>query len=352
MGVALVTGSSGLIGSQAVESLVSGGFRVVGIDNDLRSYFFGLESSTVWNRERLLDKFPKTFESHALDIRDYSALESIFNKQSFDLIIHAAAQPSHDWAAKEPLVDFSVNANGTLNLLELSRKFSPNANFVLLSTNKVYGDKPNSLPLIEFSHRWDLPEGSPYFNGIDESFSIDDSLHSLFGASKLSADIMVQEYGRYFGINTLILRGGCLTGPMHSSSQLHGFLSHLVKSYVKGNRYTIFGYKGKQVRDNIHAKDVVDLILRFHSNPHPALVLNIGGGRENSVSILEAIDKLQELGSGRKLDFVYEDVARMGDHIWYVSNLSKVKSFYPGWKLTYGIDDLIDEMYEVATCTI
>lgn len=349
MGLALVTGSSGLIGSEAVETLISVGFRVIGIDNDLRSLFFGKDASTAWNRDRLLKKYPTEFASYPLDIRDYDTLETVFAKQMFDLVVHTAAQPSHDWAARDPLMDFSVNANGTLNLLELTRRFSPSANFVLLSTNKVYGNQPNSLPFIELSTRWELPKDSAYYHGIEETFSIDQSMHSIFGASKVSADILTQEYGRYFGMNTLILRGGCLTGPMHSSSQLHGFLSHLVKSYVKRDRYTVFGYKGKQVRDNIHAKDVVDLILKYHSHPHPALVLNIGGGRENSISILEAIDKLERLGGDRNLDIVYDEKPRRGDHIWYVSNLSKAKHFYPDWKLTYGIDDLITEMYEVAS---
>jgi CDP-paratose 2-epimerase len=349
MGIALVTGSSGLIGSQAVESLVAEGFEVIGIDNDLRSFFFGKESSTLWNQNRLLKKYPREFESFSIDIRDYDALENIFKRQVIDLIIHAAAQPSHDWAARDPLTDFSINANGTLNLLELTRRFSPGANFVLLSTNKVYGDNPNHLPLVEHATRWELPKNSPYYNGIDESFSIDHTLHSIFGVSKLSADVTAQEFGRYFGVNTLILRGGCLTGPMHSSSQLHGFLAHLVKCYVRKEKYTIFGYKGKQVRDNIHARDVVDLIMKFNRNPRPALVLNIGGGRQNSVSILEAIEKLQQLGGGSTLNYDYDDSARVGDHIWYISNLAKAQSLYPEWKLTYGIDQLISEMFEVAS---
>jgi CDP-paratose 2-epimerase len=348
VGVALVTGSSGLIGSQTVESLVSLGFNVVGVDNDMRSFFFGKESSTKWNQERLSVKFPKHFIAHDVDIRHYEALEGLFKQQRFDLVVHAAAQPSHDWAAQDPITDFSINAVGTLYLLELTRKFSPNSSFVLMSTNKVYGDAPNTLPLIENEYRWDLPEDSLFFKGINENFQIDHSLHSVFGASKVSADIMTQEYGRYFGMNTLILRGGCLTGPMHSASQLHGFLSHLVKSYVKNKTYTIFGHKGKQVRDNIHARDVVTLILEFHKSPTPALVLNIGGGRENSISILEAINKLHQISNRDKFNVVYDEKARLGDHIWYISNLSKAKNLYPNWELTYGIDDLINEMYEMA----
>jgi len=349
VGIALVTGSSGLIGSQTVESLVALSFNVVGVDNDMRSFFFGRESSTKWNQERLLAKFPRQFTTHDIDIRNYEALEQLFKQQPFDLVVHAAAQPSHDWAAQDPVTDFSINAVGTLYLLELTRKFSPNSSFILMSTNKVYGDTPNTLPFIENEFRWDLPESSPYFTGINETFQIDHSLHSIFGASKVSADIMAQEYGRYFGMNTLVLRGGCLTGPMHSASQLHGFLSHLVKSFIKSNTYTIFGHKGKQVRDNIHARDVVSLILEFHKSPIPALVLNIGGGRENSISILEAINKLQQISNKDYFNVEYDDKARLGDHIWYISNLSKAKTLYPDWKLTYGIEDLISEMYEMAS---
>lgn len=340
---ALVTGSGGLIGSEAVMALCGQGYEVIGIDNDLRSYFFGEAASTKWNSNRLQENFRSRYKHYSIDIRNYSDLEAIFRENRFDLVIHAAAQPSHDWAAKDPLMDFSVNALGTLNLLELTRLYSPEATFIFTSTNKVYGDRPNTLPLIEMSTRWEIESHHEYFVGINELMSIDQSTHSLFGASKVSADILVQEYGRYFDMNTAVFRGGCLTGPMHSAAELHGFLAYLVKSIQEGNLYTIFGYKGKQVRDNIHSRDLISMFMHFHKNPKKAAVYNTGGGRSNSISILEAISKI-ESASGKMAKVKYSEINRKGDHIWYISDLTKFETDYPDWAITYGIDDLIEEM--------
>ena len=344
---ALVTGSGGLIGSQSVRRLIEIGYQVVGIDNDMRSFFFGKEASTNWNTNKLKLEHPEAFRHLHMDIRDSNEIERLFKETDFELIIHTAAQPSHDWAAKDPRLDFEINAVGTLVLLEALRRYRSDATFIFTSTNKVYGDTPNSLDFIELDSRWELKETDEYFQGIDESMSIDSSTHSVFGVSKLSADIMVQEYGRYFKLNTGVFRGGCLTGPMHSAAQLHGFLAYLVKSIQSKNVYTIFGYKGKQVRDNIHAFDLVEMFLEFHNNPKNGAVYNVGGGRENSISILEAASWIgNALNVEPKLE--YEDTPRIGDHIWYISDISKFQGDYPNWQMTYSINTLLNEMVVAA----
>lgn len=344
--IAIITGSSGLIGSEAVEFFSRKGYKVLGIDNDLRSYFFGSKASTAWNTQQLKNKI-QGFIHHNLDIRDYAGLEKIFKEYSsaIGLVIHAAAQPSHDWAAKEPLTDFTVNANGTLNLLELTRQYSPKAVFIFTSTNKVYGDLPNYLPLVEEETRYEIDRNHPYAQGIDESMSIDQSKHSLFGASKAAADILVQEYGRYFGMNTVCFRGGCLTGPNHSGAMLHGFLSYLMKCCVTGQEYTIFGYKGKQVRDNIHSHDLIQAFYEFTQRPGQGEVYNIGGGRKNNCSVLEAVQMCEQL-SGKKMNVVYSDQNRIGDHIWYVSGLNKFQTHYPNWHQKYDLENILGEILE------
>jgi CDP-paratose 2-epimerase len=337
----LVTGSGGLIGSQSVEFFIDKGFKVVGVDNNMRQYFFGSEGSTLWNSQRLMKKYAQDYTHIVADIRDEPAVEKVFREHKFSLIIHAAAQPSHDWAAKEPLTDFSINATGTLILLESFRKYCPEAVFIFTSTNKVYGDRPNSLPLKELSTRYELPTTHQFYQGIDESMDIDQCLHSVFGASKLAADVMVQEYGRYFKLNTGIFRGGCLTGPKHSGAVLHGFLAYLVKAIKQGITYEIYGYKGKQVRDNIHAYDLVSAFYHFYLKPRQGEVYNIGGSRFANVSILEAITKIEEF-LGKKAQVEYIDQPRIGDHIWYISNVSKFKRHYPQWNFTYDIDQTIE----------
>ena len=347
MKIALVTGSGGLIGSESVRRLVTEGFYVLGIDNDMRAYFFGEEASTKWNSNMLISEFPNSYLHIPIDIRDSKQIEKIFSEYEIELIIHTAAQPSHDWAANDPKLDFEINATGTLNLLEAFRIFRPDATFVFTSTNKVYGDTPNTLNFIEKETRWELPEHHQFYSGIDETMSIDASTHSIFGASKLSADVLVQEYGRYFNLNTGVFRGGCLTGPMHSSAQLHGFLSYLVKSLASNKTYTIFGYKGKQVRDNIHSFDLVEMFLHFHKNPKNGAVYNVGGGRSNSISIIEAAKWLGDALSTKPL-LEYQDNPRIGDHIWYISDTSKFEKDYPKWSMTYSIDKLLNEMVEAA----
>jgi len=344
-GKALVTGSCGLIGSESVAFFVEKGFDVIGIDNDMRAYFFGKEASTNWQKERLIKMYGDHYKHYNLDIRNFDKLTKIFKEYTPDIIIHTAAQPSHDWAAKEPLTDFTVNANGTLNLLELTRRFVLDAIFIFTSTNKVYGDTPNRLPLIELKSRWEIEPTHKYNNGIDETMSIDDNLHSLFGASKVAADILVQEYGRYFGLKTVSFRSGCLTGPAHSGTKLHGFLSYLVRCAITGIPYQICGYKGKQVRDNIHSFDMVNTFYHFYLNPKPGTVYNMGGGRFSNCSILEAIQIIEEL-SGKKVNYVYEDRARIGDHIWYISDVKKFKQDYPEWDYTRNLKSIIEEIYD------
>lgn len=338
----LVTGSAGLIGSESVKFFAEKDFEVVGIDNNMRSYFFGKEASTSWNRKLLEEKY-KNYEHCNLDIRDNENLEKLFKKEKFDLIIHTAAQPSHDWAAKEPLTDFGVNALGTLYLLENFRRYSPESVFIFTSTNKVYGDTPNRLPLIEGEMRYELPKNHKYYKGIDESMSIDNSKHSIFGASKVAADVMVQEYGKYFGLKTTVFRGGCLTGPAHSGTKLHGFLAYLVKCIATGQKYTIFGYKGKQVRDNIHSFDLVNAFYNVYKNPRVGEVYNIGGSRHSNISILEAIKKIEKILK-RKANFEYSNENRSGDHQWYISDVSKFKSHYPRWDFKYSGDMILEDI--------
>jgi len=347
MDVILVTGSAGLIGSEAVEFFSNKFDHVIGIDNDFRAKFFGKEASVDWNRKRLESKI-LNYKHFNLDIRDYKALEKVFSEYNNDikLIIHAAAQPSHDWAAKDPILDFSINANGTLNLLELTRKHSQQAVFIFTSTNKVYGDKPNFLPLIEKDTRWEIDENHPYYeNGIDELMSIDQSKHSLFGSSKIAADIITQEYGHYYGMKTGTFRGGCLTGPNHSGTQLHGFLSFLMKCSVTGEHYTIFGYKGKQVRDNIHSWDFINMLWHYYQNPRQGEVYNAGGGRYSNCSILEAIKLCEEI-TGNKVNYSYSNENRIGDHIWWISDLSKFKSHYKDWELKYDLKKTLIEIHD------
>ena len=344
MSTVIVTGSSGLVGSAAVAFFAEKGFDVVGIDNDSRKLFFGEEASTKTTGLALQAKIGN-FSLHEVDIRNFVGIEELFISQPSEIsaIIHCAAQPSHDWAAKDPMTDFAINAVGTLNLLELTRRHSPSARFIFMSTNKVYGDRPNSIEYEEKESRWAPPKTSRWSGGFDESLSIDDSTHSLFGVSKASADLLVQEYGRYFGLKTAVFRGGCLTGPDHAGVALHGFLSYLVKCVVHGRPYTIFGHKGKQVRDNIHTKDLTEAFWRFIQEPSEGAVFNIGGGNDANVSMMEAIEITQEIAK-RNLDFQISSEARKGDHIWYVSDTSKFQSAYPGWKVSIGIQQILEEM--------
>jgi CDP-paratose 2-epimerase len=338
---ALITGSAGLIGSESVKFFCKKGFEVTGVDNDMRAVFFGSEASTKWNSDLLSKAYPN-YRHVAADIRDGKAMGALFEKNEFDLVIHCAAQPSHDWAAKDPSTDFTVNANGTLNLLENYRKSCPEAVFIFTSTNKVYGDTPNKLPLVEQETRYELPENHPFFNGIDETMSIDDSKHSLFGVSKAAADLLVQEYGKYFGLKTATFRGGCLTGPAHSGTELHGFIAYLAKCIITGRKYTIFGYKGKQVRDNIHSYDLVNAFYHAYLHPRKGEVYNMGGSRHSNVSMLEAIKKIEEL-TGKKANIEYTENNRIGDHIWYISDVSKFKSHYPDWGFSYDMDRILEE---------
>lgn len=347
MSVAVITGSAGLIGSEAVRFFAGLGMQVIGIDNDMRQFFFGEEASTRWNRVRLEQQVPN-YIHHDLDIRDAPAIERLFAHYGSEiaLIVHTAAQPSHDWAARDPYSDFSVNALGTLNLLQAARQHAPTAPFIFTSTNKVYGDRPNLLPLLERETRWDIDPVHPARHGIAEDMSIDQSKHSLFGASKVAADVLVQEYGRYFDMPTVCFRGGCLTGPSHSGTQLHGFLAYLMKCTMSGKPYTVFGYKGKQVRDNIHSADLIAAFYAFYRNPRAGEVYNIGGGLESNCSMLEAIALCQEI-AGRELHYSYVDDNRSGDHIWYISDLRKFKSHYPDWAITYDVPRILQEMYAV-----
>ena len=312
----------------------------------MRAYFFGKESSTKWNKTRLEDKY-KNFSSENIDIRNYQNLEKLFLKHNstIKLIIHTAAQPSHDWAAKEPLTDFGVNATGTINLLELTRKYCNNAVFIFTSTNKVYGDTPNFLPLKELDKRWEIDSSHKYFKeGIDENMSIDNSKHSVFGASKVAADVMVQEYGRYFKMKTGVFRGGCLTGPNHSGAELHGFLSYLMKCALTKNHYSIFGYKGKQVRDNIHSFDLVNMFWHFYNEPRNGEVYNAGGSRFSNCSMIEAIERCEEI-TGNKMNYSYLENNRSGDHIWYISDVSKFKKHYKKWTYKFSLEDTLIQMF-------
>ncbi|HVZ15727.1 MAG TPA: NAD-dependent epimerase/dehydratase family protein [Terriglobales bacterium] len=347
MSVVIVTGSAGLVGSEAALFFAEKGFDVIGIDNDMRRCFFGDEASTSWQRRNLERRLGKRYQHVDKDIRDSESINTLFTKygKDIELVIHAAAQPSHDWAAREPVTDFTVNALGTLTMLEATRNHAPEAVFIFCSTNKVYGDTPNRLPLVEQAKRWEIDPGHPYVNGIREDMSVDQNLHSLFGVSKLAADSLVQEYGRYFGMRTACFRGGCLTGPNHSGAQLHGFLAYLMKCTVTGDPYTVFGYKGKQVRDNIHSADLIRAFYNFYRSPRAGEVYNMGGGRYSNCSMLEAIEMCQEI-AGRELKYAYSDVNRIGDHIWYVSDLSKFMNHYPEWRIEHDLDRTLREIYQ------
>lgn len=347
MSVVLVTGSAGLVGSEAVKYFGTQGHHVVGIDNDMRAYFFGSSAATSANRAHLQELLGDRYTHHDVDIRDKVAIDGIFRQFASDiaLVIHTAAQPSHDWAAREPHTDFTVNANGTLALLESTRQHAPNAVFIFTSTNKVYGDTPNHLPLVRLESRWEIEPAHKYQDGIDESMSIDSCLHSLFGASKVAADVLVQEYGRYFGMKTAVFRGGCLTGPAHSGAELHGFLSYLMRCAVRGERYTVFGYEGRQVRDNIHSIDLIRAFDEVFRAPKIAEVYNIGGSRFSNCSMLEAIGLCEEI-TGRRVDYHYIDEHRIGDHIWYISDVQKFRRHYPNWEYTKSLHDILADIYD------
>jgi len=350
MSVVIITGSAGLIGSEATRYFSGQGLTVVGIDNNMRKTFFGDEASTEWNLQHLKNELGSSYIHKGIDIRDREGVDVLFKKYQGEikLVIHTAAQPSHDWAAKDPHMDFSVNALGTLNLLESTRNHCPDSPFIFTSTNKVYGDNPNKLPLFETDTRWEIDPSHTYANGIGEDMSIDHCVHSLFGVSKVSADLMVQEYGKYFGLKTVCFRGGCLTGPNHSGTQLHGFLAYLVKCAMSNQPYTIFGYQGKQVRDNIHSADLIAAFAAFFKNPRSAEVYNIGGGRGSNCSMLEAI-RITENLTGREMQSTYQPENRIGDHIWYISDLYRFQSHYPDWKLKYNVSRIIQEIYEMNT---
>ena len=348
MPTAIVTGSGGLIGSQSVRDLTRAGFDVIGVDNDMRASFFGPAASTHRTTAELIETLP-TFRHHSIDIRDTAGIDRLVQQAGpqLELIVHTAAQPSHDWAARDPHTDFSVNATGTLNLLQAARDHRPDATFVFTSTNKVYGDRPNALPLVEHELRLDLPQEHEWYGGVTTQMSIDHSTHSLFGVSKTAADLMVQEYGRYFGMPTVCFRGGCLTGPQHAGAELHGFLSYLVKCAVTGKPYTVFGYDGKQVRDNIHSYDVVQAFLAFHASPRPAAVYNLGGGRESNISMREAVLKCEAM-TGRPMNVTFGGEARIGDHRWWISDLAAFQADYPEWGLTRSMDAVLEEIHQAA----
>jgi CDP-paratose 2-epimerase len=347
----IVTGSAGLIGSETVERFAREGHRLVGLDNDMRSQFFGAEASTRSTRDHLIETVAD-YEHHDIDIRDAGAVRELFKLHSAHIaaVVHTAAQPSHDWAARDPQTDFTVNANGTLNLLEAAREFCPEAPFVFTSTNKVYGDTPNRLPLNELPLRWEIPAGHEYEPGISETMSIDFTKQSLFGASKVAADVLVQEYGRYFGMPTACFRGGCLTGPAHAGTELHGFLSYLMKCTVTGRPYRVFGYGGKQVRDNIHSFDLVEAFAAFIEAPRAGEVYNFGGSRHSNCSMLEAIKLCEEI-SGHVLTWTYEENNRVGDHIWWISDVRKFQEHYPTWKFRYGLRAILEEIHEAVVAT-
>jgi CDP-paratose 2-epimerase len=346
MATAIVTGSGGLIGSEAVRRFARDGYEVVGVDNDARSAFFGTDASTRAVSEGLLEEVTR-FEWRSIDIRDAEAIDALFAERGEDteLVVHAAAQPSHDWAARAPQVDFGINANGTLNLLEATRRHAPAATFAFLSTNKVYGDTPNSLPLVELETRLELPEDHRWYPGIDTAMSIDSCTHSLFGVSKTAADLLVQEYGSYFGMATACFRCGCLTGPAHAGAKLHGFLAYLMKCAATRERYTVIGYEGKQVRDNLHAADVAAALAAFHAAPTPARVYNLGGGRVSNCSVIEAIAACERI-TGAEMDIAFDPEPRVGDHRWWISDLTSFQSDYPGWSPDYDTDSILEEIFE------
>ena len=348
MSIALVTGSAGLIGSETSKRFHAEGMEIVGLDNDMRAEFFGPEASTLSTRQRLESVLPR-YTHQSIDIRDFEAVKKVFERYGAEIkvIVHTAAQPSHDWAARAPHIDFGVNATGTLNLLEAARLYAPEAVFIFTSTNKVYGDTPNRLPLIELEKRWEIDPAHAYAVGIDESMSIDQTKHSLFGASKVAADVLVQEYGRYFGMKTGIFRGGCLTGPGHAGTELHGFLAYLMKCTATGKPYRVFGYGGKQVRDNIHSHDLVEAFWEFFQAPRSAAVYNLGGSRHSNCSMLEAIEICEEI-SQKKLDWTYVEDNRIGDHIWWISDVRKFQADFPNWQYRYGIREILKEIHDAC----
>jgi CDP-paratose 2-epimerase len=346
MPTAIITGSGGLVGSESVRHFVESGYDVIGLDNDMRAQFFGPDASTRPVTEALSDRYGE-FRAVDADIRDRERLDGIFaeNAKRLEIVVHAAAQPSHDWAASDPQTDFTINANGTLNLLEATRSHAPDATFIYVSTNKVYGDLPNELPLVELETRLELPEDHPWSSGIDTSMPIDRSTHSLFGVSKAAGDLLVQEYGRYFGMPTVCFRGGCLTGPNHAGAQLHGFLSYLMRCALSGEPYTVFGYGGKQVRDNLHSADLVAAFAAFQAAPRVAAVYNIGGGRESNCSMLEAIALCEEI-TGHSLDWELSEHARTGDHRWWISDLDSFRADYPDWDVTHDVPTILSEIHD------
>src|SRR5664280_2244781 len=348
MSIAVITGSAGLIGAEAARQFTGKGLTVVGVDNDMRRQFFGDDASTRWARNHL-ETTLSGYRHVDADIRDEDAMRGVFATYKHDIavIIHTAAQPSHDWAARDPHADFSVNATATLNLLEATRQFCPQAVFIFTSTNKVYGDTPNYLPLIELEKRWEIKSGHAYEPGIPETMSIDQTKHSLFGASKVAADVLVQEYGRYFGMKTACFRGGCLTGPAHAGTELHGFLAYLMRCTVTGMPYRVFGYKGKQVRDNIHSRDLVEAFWQFSLKPRPGEVYNLGGSRHSNCSMLEAIALCEEI-SGKKLNWTYVEDNRIGDHIWWVSDVRKFQKHYPDWKYQFDLKAILQQIHQAV----
>lgn len=347
MSVAIITGSAGLIGSEAAKHFAKLGLTVAGVDNDMRGYFYGADGSTAWMVDQLRQELGTAYEHHDVDIRDREGLEKIFARYGADIsvVIHSAAQPSHDWAAKEPFTDFDVNATGTLNMLQFAREHAIAAPFIHCSTNKVYGDTPNRLPLIEQETRWEIDPSHTYADGIREDMSIDDTMHSIFGASKVASDIMAQEYGRYFGMHTAVFRGGTLTGPAHSAAELHGFLGYVMRCAMERRNFNIYGYKGKQVRDAIHCHDVVTAFEAFFRNPRSAEIYNLGGGRFSNCSVLEAFAVAEEI-TGDKAHTTYVDQNRIGDHIWWISSMERFQEHYPNWKITYDVPAIMREIYE------
>jgi CDP-paratose 2-epimerase len=347
MSVVIITGSAGLIGSEATLHFGKLGLDVVGVDNDMRQVFFGKEGSTAWNVARLERALGPAYRHVNADIRDRDAISKLFAHygRRIELVIHTAAQPSHDWAAKEPFTDFDVNAGGTLNVLEATRQHCPEAAFIFTSTNKVYGDTPNRLPLVELDTRYEIDPGHNYVGGIREDMSIDATLHSVFGASKVAADVMVQEYGRYFGMNTSCFRGGTLTGPNHSAAELHGFLGYVMRCAMSGTHYTVHGYKGKQVRDAIHSRDLIAAFHHFFQAPRSAEIYNIGGGRFSNTSVLEAIATAEKI-AGREMSWSYSETNRIGDHVWWIGDNGRFEEHYPEWKLTFDVEAIVTEMFE------
>ena len=347
MSTVIITGSAGLVGSGAAERFHKEGWDVVGIDNDMRAKFFGPSASTLQKRAEL-EKSLARYRHEDIDIRDSGAIDRVFARhgKGIGAVVHTASQPSHDWAARDPVADFGINAQGTLHLLEATRKHCPDAAFVFTSTNKVYGDTPNQLPLVETETRWEVEAGHRFYRGIDESMSIDRSKHSLFGVSKLAADVLVQEYGRYFGMKTVCFRAGCITGPAHAGAELHGFLAYLVRCCVEQKAYRVYGYKGKQVRDHIHSHDLASAFWEYLKAPRPAEVYNMGGGRERSCSVIEAINLCERL-TGRKLPWTYEEKNRIGDHIWWISDVSRFKKHFPAWTCQYDLQATLAEIHKV-----